>query len=138
MIRILIALFALIPTLGWAQESLNANGTPMGTADWLSWGLSMVLVLVAIGVCAWLAKKTRFNAYGQGQQLKVVANLTLGTRERILVVQVGEQQYLLGVTNQRIELLDKLDEPLSSTTVGHSMGFAQQLNRVLKGYGRKS
>lgn len=136
--RIFLLLFALLPLVANAKDAMNAAGQPMETADWLSWGLSMVLVLVAIGVCAWLAKKTRFNVTGQGRQLHVVANLTLGTKERILVVQVGEQQYLLGVTNQHIELLDKLEQPLTSANQQSSAGFAQQLNRILKGYGRKS
>ncbi|MFM2478326.1 flagellar biosynthetic protein FliO [Celerinatantimonas sp. MCCC 1A17872] len=130
---IFVILLTLWPLVSQAKESLNADGQPLSSADWLSWILSMVVVLIAIGICAWLAKKTRFNAFGNGQ-MKVIANLTLGTRERVIVVQVGQTQYLLGVTNQHIELIDKLAEPLQGDSQAPS--FAKQLNRILKGNGR--
>ncbi|CAG9296169.1 flagellar biosynthetic protein FliO [Celerinatantimonas diazotrophica] len=128
-----VILLTLWPLVSQAKESLNAEGQPLSSADWLSWILSMVVVLIAIGICAWLAKKTRFNAFGNGQ-MKVIANLTLGTRERVIVVQVGQTQYLLGVTNQHIELIDKLAEPLHGDS--QTPSFAKQLNRILKGNGR--
>lgn len=133
MIRWAVILLAYFPTLALANENLSASGKPLDATDWVSWGLSMVLVLIAIGICAWLAKKSRLTVYGQGQ-MKIVANLTLGTQERLLVVQVGTEQYLLGVTKQRIELLDKLAEPLQENQ--QQLGFAQQLNRMLKGHVR--
>lgn len=80
--------------------------------------LSLFLVLGLIIVCALIIK--RFNLTQQGvNQLKVVSTLRLGAKERIIVIQVGEQQLLLGVTNQNITLLDTLSEPLTQQTMNN-------------------
>lgn len=74
--------------------------------------LSLFMVLGLIIVCALVLK--RFNLTKQSvSQLKVITSLRLGTKEQVMVVQVGEQQLLLGVTSQQITLLDTLSEPLS-------------------------
>ena len=74
--------------------------------------LSLLMVLALIIICAFVLK--RFNLSQQGiSQLKVITSLSLGTKERLMVVQVGEQQLLLGVTAQQITLLETLAEPLT-------------------------
>jgi len=74
--------------------------------------LSLLMVLGLIIVCAFVLK--RFNLTQQSvSQLKVITSLRLGTKERVIVVQVGEKQLLLGVTGQQITLLETLAEPLT-------------------------
>ncbi len=88
----------------------------MSNMDAGSMIVSLLMVLVLIIICAFFLK--RFNFAQQGtSQLKVVTSLSLGAKERVLVVQVGEQQLLLGVTAQQITLLDKLAEPLTEPTL---------------------
>lgn len=100
-------LFALL-CLPWP---LLAQGPEI---DWGSWGLSSVLVVGLVLALGWLLRKTRFgNGLGGHRQLRVVATLALGSRERLLVVQVGEEQWLLGVTAQQVSSLGKLERPLS-------------------------
>jgi len=45
----------------------------------------------------------------------VVTSLSLGAKERIVVVQVADKQLLLGVTAQQVTLLESLAEPLNAT-----------------------
>ncbi|MDP7591821.1 MAG: flagellar biosynthetic protein FliO [Litorilituus sp.] len=74
--------------------------------------LSLFIVLALIIVSALVLK--RFNFFQQNtSQLKVIANLSLGSKERLVVVQVGSQQLVLGVTAQQITLIEALDEPIS-------------------------
>jgi len=81
--------------------------------------LSLLMVLGLIIVCAFVLK--RFNLTQQSvSQLKVVTSLRLSAKERVIVVQVGEQQLLLGVTGQKITLLDKLSEPLISQSSNYT------------------
>ena len=78
--------------------------------------ISLLMVLVLIILCAFVLK--RFNLTTQGvSQLNIISSLSLGAKERVIVVQVGEQQLLLGVTSQHITLLDKLEEPIVSQGV---------------------
>lgn len=101
-----------------SPEQDIANNTPevgkhvMANMNVGSMILSLLMVLALIILCAFVLK--RFNLTQQGvSQLKVVTSLSLGTKERVMVVQVGEQQMLIGVTAQQITLLEKLSEPLA-------------------------
>jgi len=88
----------------------------MANMDAGSMILSLLMVLTLIVICALVLK--RFNLTQQSvSQLRVVTSLSLGAKERVLVVQVGEQQLLLGVTAQKITLLETLAEPIAEPTL---------------------
>jgi len=72
-------------------------------------------VLVIFFLLALLTKK--FHRFGQSKNrdLTVLSTMSLGTRERLMVVKVGEAQLLLGVTPGRIDNLFVLDTPLKDT-----------------------
>ena len=101
----LLFVFLLLPNLALAQGP---------EVRWDSWALSSLLVIGIILVLGWLLRRLRgASLLGGSRQLKVVSSLALGQRERLVVVQVGEEQYLLGVTAQQISGLGKLDIPLA-------------------------
>lgn len=71
----------------------------------------LILVLVFIFALAYLLK--RFNLVpSTNGVLKTIAVTSLGQKERIVLVQLGDQQYLLGVSPQQVSLIDKLAEPI--------------------------
>ena len=66
----------------------------------------------------------------------VVSSLAVGQRERVVVIQVGGRQLMLGVAPGRVEKLHELDEPLGPA--GGTRSAAVQaapawLSRVLGG-----
>ncbi len=101
--RKLAALF-LIPVPGLAATSSQLDlATTLG---------SLLFVIALILLLAWLLKRMRVPAFGQQKGLSIIKQLPVGTRERVMIIQVGEEQYLIGVTTQSIQLLAKLDNPL--------------------------
>ncbi len=75
--------------------------------------LSLLLVLLVVIASAFILKK--FQGPTQGTSaLKVVTSLHLGTKEKIVVVQVGEKQLLLGVTSSQITVLETLEQPFDT------------------------
>lgn len=126
MSRLLLVLLAL-PLPALAVET-SANVTLM---QWLA---SCFLVIALILVLAWLLKKSRLVPSVMQSQLKVVSMLPLGSREKLLVVKVGEQQLLLGMTPNQISLLCQLDKPLPENGSPHA--FAGQLSKWMAGAGR--
>ncbi|MBO1519181.1 flagellar biosynthetic protein FliO [Oceanisphaera pacifica] len=101
----LLFVLLLLPSIALAQGP---------EVNWSSWALSSLLVIALILVLGWLLRRLRGAALlGGSRQLKVVSSLALGQRERLMVVQVGEEQWLLGVTPQQISSLGKLDTPLA-------------------------
>lgn len=74
--------------------------------------LGLLVVLAVIGGAAWVFK--RFGNFQTGVQgkLKIVGGISLSSRERIVLLQVGSQQLVIGVAPGQIQTLHVLDEPL--------------------------
>jgi len=107
----------------------------MNDLDMLQWLLSLLVVIVVIVMLAWLAKKSRVFG-SNNQQLNVVATLPLGPKERIMVVQVGDEQLLVGVTGQQINLLKELPKPLENSQPELNP-FATKLAQMMKQHNEK-
>ncbi len=77
--------------------------------------LGLIFILILIMALAWFMKKMGYsNLTGQGQ-LKIIASLNLGQKEKIALIQVGKQQLLIGMTAQQINTLHVLDEMLEES-----------------------
>jgi len=89
----------------------------------------LILVIALIFLLGWLVK--RYSGLpGQNRALRVVASLPLTARERLVLVQAGDQQLLLGVAPGRVSLLKSYDESLIEP--GVAMGeFASRLQQVM-------
>lgn len=101
----------------------------------LQWLLSLLVVLAVILMLAWIAKKARFFGSNH-QQLQVVATLPLGPKERIMVIKVGNEQVLVGVTGQQINLLKELPQPLDNDQPELNP-FATKLAQMMKPHNEK-
>ncbi|MGK4475840.1 flagellar biosynthetic protein FliO [Aeromonas molluscorum] len=120
MMRAAILLLLLpLPALAETTATLPSFG---------SWLLSSLLVIGLILVLGFLLKKSKLTQVMGGGQMKVIASLPLGYKEKLLVVKVGEQQLLLGVTPQQVNFLYRLEQPLDER---QPQAFAQQLNKLM-------
>jgi len=104
---------------------------PGSQLDWATTFGSLVFVVAFILLLAWLLKRMRVPALVNQKGLSVVRQIAVGHRERIVIVQAGEEQFLVGVTPQSIQLISKLDKPLSQEEMANSP-FASQLTQLLK------
>lgn len=95
--------------------------------------VSLVLVLLIIFVAAWLLRRYgRFPGVADGH-LKVIGALSVGQRERIMLLQVGKEQILVGVTSNQISTLHQLEEPVQvKDNVPIGGQFSQRLQEALK------
>ncbi len=114
--------------------SLFATSTPLLAATpvgpgLLQWLLSCGLVIGFILFLGWLLRKSRLIQPMTQGPMRVLSSLPLGTRERLLVVKVGEQQILLGTTPGRISFLCQLDKPIDEQQLPQP--FAAQLGKLL-------
>ncbi len=92
---------------------------------------SLLFVIAIIIGMAWLLKRMRVPAFGQQKGLSIVRQLPVGTKERLMIVQAGEEQFLIGVTAQSIQMLSKLETPLTQEEL-ESAPFANSLTQLLK------
>lgn len=96
---------------------------------------SLVLVVGLILGLGWLAKRMPGLQRGAATgQLRVVASVALGPRERAVVVDVAGTQLLLGVGAGGVRALHTLEHPLPATEAAASSPFAQVLAQH---FGRK-
>lgn len=102
---------------------------PLNTGSLTQLLAGLVLVIGLIFLLAWLLK--RFTGLsGQNRSLQVVASLSLSAREKVVLIQAGDQQLLLGVAPGRVNLLQTYDQPLIEP--GVAMGeFANKLQQAL-------
>jgi flagellar protein FliO/FliZ len=83
-----------------------------GNMDAMTMIVSLLLVLALVVAFAFITKRfqpARLNSQG----ISLVTSMALSAKERIIVIQVGDKQQLLGVTAQQITLLDTLEKPLT-------------------------
>ena len=124
----------LLPLLFSNKVFADSTQSITNPTSVLSIFLSLLLVVAIIFSLAWIMR--RFNVtHGSGGQLKIVASMVAGTRERVMVIQVGEEQHLIGVTAQNINHLAKLDKPLSTPAASEGGGadFKQKLISAMAG-----
>lgn len=74
--------------------------------------LSLAFVIVLIYAAAWYIRRMQLTTGGAGQSMRVISALSVGSRERVVLVQVGEEQLLLGVAPGRVNLLRQFDSPI--------------------------
>ena len=125
---------ALITTtaLG-AADAVPVRSPSVDAGSVLQVFLGLVVVLVVIGAVAWLLRHVLRLQPTMSGQLRILGGLSMGARERVVLLKVGETQLLLGVAPGRVHTLHVLDRPLAEPTHETRLprGFAGQLGRAL-------
>lgn len=89
---------------------------------------ALLLVVALILTLGWMARRMPGFARGAGANgLRMVASLPIGARERVVVVEVGQTQLLLGVGPGGTRTLHTLTEPLPEAGPAATPQFAQLL-----------
>jgi flagellar biosynthetic protein FliO len=85
--------------------------------------LALVLVLALLAGLAWAAKRYGPRVAGNSANLRMVGALNIGGRERIMVVEVGDQWIVVGASPGRVNALatmPKGDAVASAALAGHT------------------
>jgi flagellar protein FliO/FliZ len=131
--RWILVLTGLLSSTALAQSQLDTPALePLSTPYLFKLTGGLLLVVVVILVFAWLVKKFNLNQQSQNGLIKIIAGLSIGTRDRIVLLQIGEEQILVGLTPGRIEKLHTLSQPLDAPEAQlASSSFAEKFNRVM-------
>lgn len=124
-------MLALGPAVAtYAAEPTRAIVSPLATLGKLA--VALVVVLGVFWVFARVMHKLQAGQSGAHNGLKVIGGLSLGQRERVVVVQAGEEQLVLGVTSSQINMLHTLTTPLSLSASEDVGDFRKKLSAALK------
>lgn len=104
---------ALLPAVVRAEEAsapfARGGGEPLSVAGMLQMLTGLLLVLLLIFGAAWLVRRFGRLQGMAGDQLKVIGGLSIGQRERIMIVQAGATHLVIGVSPGGIRTLHVLD-----------------------------
>ena len=109
---------------------VNAASTD-AAPDFVNMMTSLVIVIGLIFALAMVAKRFNIGNGGQGV-IKLIATLPVGTKERLIIVEIEQQQYLLGVTTQQVRLIERLDKKIESPAPSAQLPDGITLNSVIK------
>ena len=125
------------------SEAMSGTDIPkqpartVASGDIAAWSMGLLVVLSVFFLCVWGVRKLNGLTVGGAEKMRVVGGLSLGMREKVILLQVGRKQLLLGVTPGRIETLHVLEgddclmkEENASLTA--DTGFAQKFLQALK------
>ena len=128
--RSLVGLLSALPLSVMAAEPVAQAAAPA-----LGSGVGGQLTQLVVGlifVLAWVLRRVQRIGPGNAQVIELVGSRALGPRDRLVLVQVGDEQILLGITPGRITPLHVLKTPVEvAQTQAATPEFAQRLMELL-------
>lgn len=108
-----------------------APGSLSGQLAQMVFGLLLVVGLIF--ALAWLLRRMQGATPRGGQVIDIVGSRTIGPRDRLLLVQVGKEQILIGHSPGNIEALHVLAEPVEVPASARpaTPEFAQRLLELM-------
>jgi len=138
MVRGLIALGALLVSevvIAAAEPNASAAAPLPGGlgAQLAQMVFGLLLVVGLIFFLAWLLRRMQGNAQRGAQVIEIVGSRAIGPRDRLLLVQVGKEQILIGHSPGSIEALHVLAEPVEVPATARQAApeFAQRLLELM-------
>ena len=141
------ALFALVGGLALSTLA-QATGAPVAAAappvstagSLLQVFIGLVAVLLLIAATAWVAKRMGVTRGGASSLLRVVSSTSVGTRERVVVIEIGESWLVVGVAPGSVNSLMTLPkgetQPLATPTLHAGfaalMPFKERLQQMIE------
>lgn len=109
-----------------------AKSTLIGTGDIIQLILGLLVVLGIVLISAYMLRKMQgFNAKA-AKDLKVVAGLSLGAKEKVILLQAGSQQILVGVTGHSMQTLHVFDKAIIESESEGKPAFVKHLKAILE------
>lgn len=106
----------------WAASSAAAV-SPTGSILKMVFGLVVVLTVMAL--VSWGVKRMMPGVSGQASAIRVVGGVSVGSRERVVVVQVADRWLVVGVAPGQVSGIANL-EVGTSATFPSTYGSAEQ------------
>lgn len=107
-------LFALVASPAFAA----ATPTPaeVDAGGLLRVCLSLAVVIALILAAGWVLRRLQGGGVRAGGNLRCVESIAVGLKERVVLVEAGGKQMLLGVAPGNVRTLHVFDEPIAATT----------------------
>ncbi|MBY0574466.1 MAG: flagellar biosynthetic protein FliO [Undibacterium sp.] len=131
-----IYILLILLSIGHADMAFAQAKTLTPTTGLLQIFLALIAVIGVMLIAAWLLKRMGPISANNRVPMKMLGGLNIGTRERIIVVEVADQWLVLGVTSNQINTLSTMDKQAlpeieQNSPLGHTP-FAIWLKKTIE------
>jgi flagellar protein FliO/FliZ len=81
--------------------------------------LSLILVLAAVALVAWIMKRINLPQHGAANLLKVISGVAVGPRERVVLMEVNDTWLIVGVAPGQVRTLHTMPKGVVPSGSAH-------------------
>lgn len=127
---------AIVPPLLAVPHAAWAQAAPEVGSGLLQMLLGLGFIVVLIFGSLWLLKRLTAPRGSAAQALRIVAGQAVGTRERVVIVEIGDTALVLGVAPGRITTLHTMPKAalpqLPKSNAAPAQQFATRLRQMME------
>jgi flagellar protein FliO/FliZ len=114
------------------MTALVQPASPLSVGSLAQLTLSLVAIVALIFAISWALKRFKLAGPRGHGAISVLDELAVGTRDRIMLIQVGDAQVLVGVGTAGLVSLTPLATPILVSESGAPPSFADRLRDFMK------
>ena len=122
-IRLLLIAALYSPLLAAAETARPAySPTPpaaVSTGGVMQIIFSLILVLAAVALVAWIMKRINLPQHGAASLLKVISGVAVGPRERVVLMEVNDTWLIVGVAPGQVRTLHTMPKGILPSGSAH-------------------
>lgn len=134
--ELLLAFFCVGSVGSQASEAASTAATQAGVpvGAFVQTLAALIVVLVFFALAAWLVRRAGIaRNLAQSGLLKIIGGLSIGPRERVVLLEVGEQWLIIGIAPGQMRTLHVLPKhSLPEGTAGAAPGFGNLLQQFTR------
>ena len=129
MSRFLSIMVILVALPTQADAVTTEAGSSLFTGDYLLQVVGSFFLVICVLLAVMLILK-RFNTVGtsSGGYIQILASAPLGQRERAVLLQIGEEQILVGVSAGGVSTLHHISHPVATSQAEGTLSFKEVWN----------
>ena len=128
-----LASFA-VPALAFAAEQAQVAAPVGPVGSLLQMALGLAVVLACVGAIAWALQRFSLAPQAGGGAIKVVGGAAVGSRERVVLVEVAGTWLVLGVAPGQVRALTTMPkvETAAATAPAEGKSFQHWLKQIME------
>ena len=113
------------------MTGLAQPASPLSVGSLTQLTLSLIAIIALILAIGWVLKRFKLASPRSSADMTVLGELSIGPRERIALIRVGDAQILVGISAGGIVPLMPLAAPIALTGA-RAPAFAERLREMMK------
>ena len=114
------------------MTAMAQTASPLSVGSLAQLTLSLIAIVALILAISWLLKRLKLAGPRGSGEIAVIDELSVGPRERVVLIRVGDAQVLLGVGASGMVPLTPLAVPIALTGAAQTPAFAERLRDLMK------